>query len=121
MPRSTLLPIGLLLMLYVTALPGCGGGSARGADAPDGSSSEDEYEASGESGSASECADGTCFTCGDDYCPTGFYCHDNAPGGAGCSWLPECAETATCSCVESALGDRCTCEERDGGIHVTCE
>ncbi len=121
MPRSSLLPIGFLLILHLTALPGCGGDSTRSADAPEGSSSDDGYEGSDDSSSGSECADGTCFACGDDYCPNGFYCHDNAPGGAGCSWLPECAETATCSCVESALGDGCTCEERDGGIHVTCE
>ena len=121
MPRSSFLPLSLLLMLPLTAVPGCGGGSTRGADSPEGSSSKDGYGDYGGSDTASECADGTCFACGDSYCPDGFFCHDNAPGGAGCSWLPECAETTTCSCVEAALGDGCTCEEREGGIHVTCE
>jgi hypothetical protein len=103
------------------ALPGCGGGgSARSADSPDSESGGDHGEY-GDDGAPSECEDGTCFACGDDYCPNGFYCDDNAPSGAGCSWLPECAEEATCSCVENALGEGCTCEERDGGVHVACE
>ena len=121
MLRSTFQPIGLLLILQLVALPGCGGGSTRGADSPGESGSEEGYEGYGAGDSLPECEDGTCFACGDTYCPNGFYCDDGAPGGPGCSWLPECADAVTCSCVKDALGEDCTCEERDGGIHVTCD
>ena len=121
MPRSALQPISLLLLLHLLAFSGCGGGSTRTADSPNRESSGEGYEGSEEGDSLPECEDGTCFACGEVYCPNGFYCDDNAPGGAGCSWLPECAEAASCSCVESALGDGCACDEHDGGVHVQCE
>ena len=99
-------------------LPGCGGSSSqtKSADAAD-----DDYESSGSGGEASsECEDGTCFGCGSGICPTGHYCDESSPGGAACGWLPECAQEATCSCVEAVFTD-CSCEERAGGVYLSCE
>jgi hypothetical protein len=70
---------------------------------------------------APSCDDGTCFSCGDGICPTGFYCDRKAPGGPACSWLPACAKQATCSCVQKALGSGCSCQREGGGIYVDCE
>src|SRR5690606_21298991 len=68
-----------------------------------------------------DCSDGTCFVCGDGMCPMGFYCDEQATGGAACSWLPECAETASCDCVQEVLGSSCSCEvDASGGPHVSC-
>jgi hypothetical protein len=69
----------------------------------------------------SECDGGSCFPCGDGICPAGWYCQENAPGGAACSWLPACAERSECGCITGVLGSDCRCEERDGGAHVTCD
>src|SRR5688572_12979607 len=64
-----------------------GGKSQTGSD---GASEGEEGEESESSAPVSRCADGTCFECGAGLCPKGFYCDEGAPGGAACSWLPEC-------------------------------
>lgn len=70
---------------------------------------------------APSCDDGTCFTCGDGICPTGFYCDRSAPGGPACSWLPACAKEASCSCVQKTLGSGCSCNAESGGVYVYCD
>jgi hypothetical protein len=54
-------------------------------------------------------------------CPTGFYCDQDAAGGAACSWLPECAKDPSCACVERALGASCSCSSSAGGPSVSCQ
>ncbi len=69
-----------------------------------------------------ECADGSCFTCGQAVCLRGFYC---AVGrlGRGCAWLPSCPGTPTCACIGAALHDEpnCACQEKEGGVFVACD
>jgi len=111
----------------------CGGGSAAPAkdadDADDASevgssdtasaASDDESVEAGPTGP--DCSDQTCFPCGEGMCPVGFYCDEKANKGPACSWLPECADAASCSCVTSVLGSSCSCDDASGGPHVTCD
>ncbi len=117
-----LLPILLLVA-------SCGGETrARSAQSPDSSSEEfpssdspaQDYE-QGETESAprASCDDGTCFECGDGVCLEGFYCDQDASGGAACSWLPDCAKSPSCSCIEKVLGPSCECHDA-GGPMVSC-
>ncbi len=111
----------------------CGGTSGKSAESAADASDEAERESSwdeeredgGEAGPSTpagpDCSDGTCFECGDGLCPVGFYCDERAPGGPACSWLPECAEKATCSCVLGVLGSSCSCDDSDQGPRVSCE
>jgi hypothetical protein len=117
----------------VALLTACGGGTAAGKPAenaePSGADSAEDDRATTDATSEGEatteapvpaCSDGTCTPCGDGLCPNGWYCDETAKGGAACSWLPECAKKPGCACVERALSG-CSCEERDGGPHVTCK
>lgn len=120
-----------LLLLF----PGCGGGAsatgdAKSADssgserAEDASSNGEETEADGESASTPDkpkgpnCDDGTCSLCGTSICPSGWYCDEKA---SACSWLTECAEKPSCSCVTRVLGAACKCREEGGGLKVACD
>lgn len=127
---ARLVPFVAALALVVGAA--CGGGS--GANQPgaktgkvDGEPSEpaggDESEGADDSpaAAAARCADGTCSECGSGLCPKGFYCDEQAPGGAACAWLPECAQSASCGCIEKVLGSGCSCREKGGGISVACQ
>jgi hypothetical protein len=80
---------------------------------------EEEATAAVESSRGPSCDDGTCSVCGSGICPVGWYCDESAPGGAACSWLKECAEKATCSCVTRVLGAACKCRD-ESGIKVSC-
>lgn len=67
---------------------------------------------------ALDCSDGTCFACGDGgICLVGQFCNE-AQGT--CSQVHECAERASCACVEPIVGGACSCEEREGGVYVSC-
>ncbi|MGE5787640.1 MAG: hypothetical protein ACM3ZE_23810 [Myxococcales bacterium] len=70
--------------------------------------------------SGPNCSDGTCITCGDAECPKGFFC-DESTSKPTCQWVPACAESVSCSCVERSLSGNCTCTERDGGSYVRCD
>ncbi|MBI3200265.1 MAG: hypothetical protein HYZ29_01910 [Myxococcales bacterium] len=119
------------MALAIVLGPACGGGGATqpaaktGKSGADGTEKSDGSEARGDGESAapaaSRCADGTCFECGAGLCPKGFYCDEKASGGAACAWLPECAQSATCACVEKALGSGCSCSEKAGGVSVSCQ
>jgi hypothetical protein len=69
---------------------------------------------------AEMCADDTCFRCGKGFCMAGFFCDEDAAGGAACSWLPGCPARASCDCVERVLGSACRCEEAGGQVSVSC-
>ena len=129
------LPLCLMLLLL---LPQCGDGSSGGGEAKsaadrDKSSASDE--GSSEEGGSDEdapastaedkprgpnCDDGTCSLCGNGICPAGWYCDENASGGAACSWLTECADKPSCSCITRVLGSSCKCREEAGGLKVSC-
>jgi hypothetical protein len=109
----------------------CGGAGSRATSASDGERGTDGSALRGDrsAGGAEDepggpalpsCDDGTCFRCGDGICPSGFYCDEDAKGGAACAWLPSCAESASCACVKQALGVSCRCQEQAGGISVSC-
>lgn len=71
--------------------------------------------------SAPRCDDGSCFPCGGGVCPSGFYCAvDRAH--QGCAWIPKCASKSSCECLApvTKLDASCACEERGGGVYVTC-
>jgi hypothetical protein len=130
-----------LCLLLLFALPQCGGGGA-GAEPKSAAHHESDAESDGDgdgdsSESSSEedgapadradatprgpnCDDGSCSLCGSGICPSGWYCDENASGGAACSWLTECADKPTCSCITRVLGSACKCREDAGGLKVSC-
>lgn len=134
-PRGLLAPRLLraaLLATLLALLTGCGGAqgtSSRSADDADGSDeggslggSADDAAGDANAGpQGPDCSDGTCFVCGDGMCPVGFFCDEQASGGPACSWLPECADTASCSCVLGVLGSSCSCSDESGGPHLSCD
>jgi hypothetical protein len=114
-------------------LAACGGGgadaSAPPATAHDKAKPEANEEATDDDTPAEEesappraaCDDGTCSPCGTGMCPTGWYCDESASGGPACSWVPQCAQKSSCSCLNAVLGSACKCAEQAGGLHVTCK
>jgi hypothetical protein len=82
---------------------------------------EGEPEAKPSRGGA-RCADGSCFSCGEAVCLSGYYCAIGK-AGHGCAWLPSCASSATCACLGPTIkaNATCRCEEKNGGVYVTCE
>jgi len=129
-------------LALILLLPQCGGGAATGAepkssaDDRKGSSDSSESSAKGadeveeqsnESTAAAErskgpnCDDGTCSKCGSGICPAGWYCDEKASGGGACSWLTECADKPTCSCITRVLGAACKCKEESGALKVACD
>jgi hypothetical protein len=133
--RFALKIAGTLSVALAWTVIGCGGGGApetgapatahdkksASAKAPSASSSEEDEEEDEAPTATTPCADGTCTTCGKGICPAGFYCDESAKGGAACSWLPQCGEKASCSCLTKALGSACKCADQAGGQHVTCD
>jgi hypothetical protein len=91
--------------------------SSRPAEEADFTEADDEAAASPAS---TRCDDDSCFACGQGICLKGFFCDERAIGGAACGWLPSCAAQPSCACVKRALGSGCSCEERGGGVYVTC-
>ncbi|MCA9644256.1 MAG: hypothetical protein H6718_32325 [Polyangiaceae bacterium] len=106
---------------------GCGGGTPAANHPGDGESGAVGSDGPSSAGGravgddpSDPCADGSCVTCGEGVCPEGYFCNESAAGGAGCGWLAECAEAATCACVQPALGSGCECNERGGFAVVSC-
>ena len=113
---STCLAVGLLFA--------CGGGAASSAGSSSASGAEEvEDESYGEEStstapeSVDPCASGTCTHCGEALCLSGFYCEESE---SSCGWLPQCAGNLSCDCVGKVLTD-CSCEEREGGVYLSCE
>jgi hypothetical protein len=71
---------------------------------------------------AARCADGSCFSCGEAVCLSGYYCAIGK-AGHGCAWVSSCASRSTCACLASTLSANatCRCEEKNGGVYVTCD
>jgi hypothetical protein len=115
--------LGLLLLVA-----GCGGGTPGPAAPADEKPSDSEAQA-GEAkarpaprATRVTCDDGSCFSCGEATCLTGFYCTVNRRAH-GCAWMPGCATKVTCACLATALRETpgCTCEEKNGGVYVNCD
>jgi hypothetical protein len=113
--------------LFALALAACGGSEpspktpASKAEATE--SKTDVEPAPREAKSSTvRCEDGSCFACGEAVCLSGFYCAV-AKSGHGCAWVPSCASKATCACLADSLREQrgCTCEEKEGGVFVTCD
>lgn len=131
--RSTAVPILAVSLAWTAA---CGGSSApaqaadgvsersarteHGTDHEEGDSDSGSTETAESTAPASNCENGTCFACGAGFCLSGWYCDEGAPGGAACSWIPDCATKATCGCIGKVLGSGCSCKEDNGGPHVSC-
>ncbi len=121
------LPAAVFVVAASLAVSACGGSTSgpegahgAGGDA-EGEFDEDGNPTTGEAGpERGPCSDGACFECGDTVCFPGFYCDEGGANGPGCSWLPACASTSSCSCLANQLTD-CACEERDGHAFVRCE
>jgi hypothetical protein len=127
------LTLGLLL-----ALPQCGGGAGASGEpksgddaAHEGSEHSSHHEGAGDDDSSESeskaaepkgpsCDDGTCSSCGNSICPSGWYCDEKVNGGS-CSWLVECAQKPSCGCITKVLGSQCKCREEGGGLKVACE
>jgi hypothetical protein len=127
-----------LYLLFLLALPQCGGGAGAEAKSAanhesgsDGGDDSEASESAGEDGDAPasqaedkprgpDCDDGSCSLCGSGICPSGWYCDENASGGAACSWLTECADKPSCGCITRVLGASCKCREEGGGLKVSC-
>ncbi len=121
--KNILWPAALSAMWF--ALAACGGAGASGAGQSKtggtgagaaGADSESSGDGAPTGPTLPSCDDGTCFNCGDGLCPKGFYCDAQAAGGPACSWLPECAESPSCTCLEKVLGSDCRCAEKNGGV-----
>ncbi|HKQ67702.1 MAG TPA: hypothetical protein VJT73_00110 [Polyangiaceae bacterium] len=110
---------------------GCGAGAAPSGPAKTGG--DDALKAEGSevvemagqpaaSASRVQCDDGSCFSCGEALCLAGFYC-SASKAGHGCAWTPSCGAKASCACLKAALRDEpsCSCQEREGGVFVTCD
>ncbi|HMJ55967.1 MAG TPA: hypothetical protein VK540_28045 [Polyangiaceae bacterium] len=69
-----------------------------------------------------QCEDGSCFACGEAICFSGFFC-SVGKSGHGCAWMPNCSGRPSCGCITPSLREdpSCSCQEKDGGIFVTCE
>ena len=131
--RSVLLCL-VLAMPVLSLGAGCGG-STQGTEAkapgdqsetsdsePSTGSAEDAEQESADSAQPKGlgCDDGSCSPCGAGMCLAGWYCDEGATGGPACSWLKECTEKPSCSCITRVLGSSCQCREESGGLRVSC-
>jgi hypothetical protein len=125
---STEKRVKISLFVPVFMLAACGGaapatvhqsssGSATSkTKAPDPTPKEDE----GRGGV--QCDDGSCFACGEAICLSGFFC-SVGKSGHGCAWLPNCGGRPNCGCIAPSLREdpSCSCQEKEGGVYVTCD
>lgn len=118
--------IDLRPLIGVCLVAACGGGTRAtgGGDTPGERASTQSDEDSPEADldppttePADPCASGTCTRCGEGVCLTGYYCEESV---SACSWVPECVQAPSCGCLAKYLAG-CSCEERGGGVYVTCD
>lgn len=121
MKRGSFAVLGLCGSLALVS-SACGGAQSEASSAESASSTgqgDGSAQASTEP-AGPDCSDGTCFSCGEGICPAGAYCEENAPGGAACAWLTECAGESGCDCFSQVLGESCSCSASKGGPSVSC-
>jgi hypothetical protein len=110
------------IVFCVTAACGGGGGATAPTETADAEESQETLESASEAeeqappAPVDPCASGTCSKCGEAVCLSGFYCEEAV---SACGWLPQCADSPSCECVSKVLTN-CECEERDGGVYVSC-
>jgi hypothetical protein len=124
--RKGVSPVKCLGLLLLVA--GCGGASPGPAAPTDekpagpAAGAEESKPRRARRAARVTCEDGSCFSCGEAACLIGFYCAVN-PRGHGCAWTPSCATKVTCACLAPSLGETpgCQCEEKNGGVYVSCD
>jgi hypothetical protein len=108
----------------VTTEPKSGADASNAADSSEAERGQEDGETSSEASASRQepqgpkCDDGTCSQCGSSICLTGWYCDEKA---SACSWLAECADKPSCSCVSRVLGSGCKCREEAGALKVACD
>ena len=109
-------------LVSILLIVGCGGGAPPPKE-PRTTASGDTGETEAEpSRSGAHCADGSCFSCGEAVCLSGYYCAVGKTGH-GCAWLPSCTSNVSCACLAPAIKSNttCRCEEKGGGVYVLCD
>jgi hypothetical protein len=119
--RTTSFPVLVSALAMLAAASGCGGSQPRARHRAAGANADESAASEASEPDTAGCHDETCFVCGGAMCLKGFYCDQSLGGGPACSWLPECAKDASCSCLKSVFGSECSCEERDNGIFLRCQ
>jgi hypothetical protein len=112
----------------LSVVAGCAGATPGPTGPADENGAETRASAGGAKGRRSPraaritCEDGSCFSCGETACLNGFYCAVT-PRGRGCAWTPSCASRVTCDCLAATLRESpgCVCEEKAGGVYVSCD
>jgi hypothetical protein len=114
-------------LVPVLLLVACGGATPPTAHkpAPDTAASKSNVPEPGakeEGRGGVQCDDGSCFACGEAICLSGFFCSVGKTG-RGCAWMPNCTGRPTCGCITPALREdpSCSCQEKEGGVYVTCD
>jgi hypothetical protein len=119
------------LVLVLSSVAACGGGTPAPTE-PKAGHDDAKRPASDDTSAVADdapqrsprvrCDDGSCFSCGEAICLSGFYCAVGK-SGHGCAWLPSCSGKPTCSCLAAQLQGEpsCSCEEKEGGIFVACD
>lgn len=118
----------LCVVLPILLGVACGGAApttvrkAPAESAPHKSKTPDSPPKEEESRGGVQCDDGSCFACGEAICLSGFFC-SVGKSGHGCAWLPNCGGRPSCGCITPSLREEpsCTCQEKEGGIYVTCD
>lgn len=133
-PRHTLQLLStqsLLALTVALALSACSGNAAEpkaksaSAESPNegqAAADDDEYfdvtEDQTRTHEAPEsCTDGSCVKCGDAVCLPGLFCEESK---SACGWIPQCAKNFNCDCLQKQMTG-CSCEEKGGGIYLSCE
>lgn len=116
------------VVLPILLAVACGGASpgpvrkAPGEAAPSKGKTPDPPPKEDEGRGGVQCDDGSCFSCGEAICLSGFFC-SVGKSGHGCAWLPNCSGRPSCGCIAPSLREEpsCSCQEKEGGIYVTCD
>jgi hypothetical protein len=108
-------------LAWILVVVGCGGGAPAPRE-PRTTAADDSSEAEAEPQGGVHCSDGSCFSCGEAVCLSGYYCAVGK-AGHGCAWHPSCPSRTSCACLAPAIkaNATCRCEEKSGGVYVTCD
>ena len=115
--------IRMILVAAILTSTACGGSNpppTKPAPPPKQESAAEDDESDHAEPKGPNCSDGSCFRCGKGICLPGFFC-DESTANANCQSLYKCVRTASCGCIQEALGAGCACAQRDGGFYVKCK